>query len=263
MYDPALGRWHVIDNKAEKYYSTNPYTYALNNPVIFIDPDGNEVIATNSASKQLVLQTASNMFGKNHGFSFSGNSLTSSGMPAGLSSGQQVVYKYFNDALVNSRSETTVKANQSYDFMTVGGDTKLVQVQGSAAATTFSTDKFNYQPDPNGITMPMDAQSTILVPQETVEGTTNLKTAGGDKQVGADHVLMHEFGHAIVNTIMNEFGGVFNGVDFNNMTEQQRSDWAIQYTNTLQNKSNQETGEGQHGRGTGQVPVDPLDPLKQ
>lgn len=33
----------MIDNKAEKYYSWSPYAYAINNPVKFVDPDGNDI----------------------------------------------------------------------------------------------------------------------------------------------------------------------------------------------------------------------------
>lgn len=40
MYDPLLIRWHLPDPLAEKYYSISPYAYCLNNPIKYVDPDG-------------------------------------------------------------------------------------------------------------------------------------------------------------------------------------------------------------------------------
>ena len=43
FYDSATSRWFSVDAFAEKYYSESPYIYALNNPVLYVDPDGNQV----------------------------------------------------------------------------------------------------------------------------------------------------------------------------------------------------------------------------
>lgn len=43
QHDPILGRWDRIDPLCEKYYSTSPYAYCMNNPVRFIDSDGKQV----------------------------------------------------------------------------------------------------------------------------------------------------------------------------------------------------------------------------
>ncbi|MEP5339095.1 MAG: DUF6443 domain-containing protein [Algibacter sp.] len=42
-YDASLGRWMNIDPLAKVYYSKSPYNYALNSPIVMVDPDGTRV----------------------------------------------------------------------------------------------------------------------------------------------------------------------------------------------------------------------------
>ncbi len=47
LHDPALGRFTTTDRFAEKYASMSPYGYGANNPIKFIDVNGDSIKVTN------------------------------------------------------------------------------------------------------------------------------------------------------------------------------------------------------------------------
>ena len=50
LYDPRVGRWLSTDPHAAKYPSFSPYNAFANNPLIFVDVDGRDIVIAKSVS---------------------------------------------------------------------------------------------------------------------------------------------------------------------------------------------------------------------
>ena len=47
QYDAAIGRWHVVDPMSEKYYNFSLYNYCANNPMKYVDYNGDSITVLN------------------------------------------------------------------------------------------------------------------------------------------------------------------------------------------------------------------------
>lgn len=58
MYDPQIGRFTTQDRFAEKYLNFSPYQYAANNPILFIDVNGDSIDVSKMSGKELKVYQA-------------------------------------------------------------------------------------------------------------------------------------------------------------------------------------------------------------
>lgn len=263
-YDTRLGRRWNIDPKTKKFPDVSPYSFASNSPILFVDKDGKEVVASSIEAQTLVLKTLNYAFGGGNGFSFVNNKLIHNGeVPKNLTPQQTLLFKYFNETLVKSTTVTYVLTNTNSSTGVDANGNMLAGIVPDGEATTFNYSASRKYSKANRGYMPyiinsVDEKNDIVITNGLIKNGIDLDTETGSSNFGVDHALLHEFAHAMMYTIMSEFKGEFNGIDFNQMTREQRSDWAIQYTNTLLQafKKALETGKGQHDREPNEAPTD-------
>ena len=54
FYDAVIGRWHVVDRYSEKYFNLNPYHFGSNNPILFVDINGDSIKLNGEQSQKLI-----------------------------------------------------------------------------------------------------------------------------------------------------------------------------------------------------------------
>jgi RHS repeat-associated protein len=59
MLDTRLGRWLSVDPMAEKYAPLTPYNFVANSPLIYIDPNGKEIVLYDKNMKKVATVTKS------------------------------------------------------------------------------------------------------------------------------------------------------------------------------------------------------------
>jgi len=63
MMNPRLGRFMSMDAHSSKYVGLSPYAFAANNPMIYVDPDGNDIVYFDSNGKEVKRTVSETRFG--------------------------------------------------------------------------------------------------------------------------------------------------------------------------------------------------------
>jgi len=194
-YDPSLGRWMNTDPLAEKYQGFSPYNYTLNNPIMFVDPDGRVVEdiyinengdylgtdGSDSKEVRVVKQTTWNANGGQEG--------------AQTEEGTNTLQKAENSTLLKEYGKGISIPEKTWDIIEIEGGEKIEPfVENKSDSTAF------YKPEGgenNSEALPIEAKTNLYAP---VDGVKTVKTEKDVHKVPTDYrVTIDKKGNADIN----------------------------------------------------------------
>lgn len=210
-YDPAIGRFFNIDRFAEKYNDRTPYNYAANNPILYIDVQGDSIFVANKNDQAKVLKMINSKAVGSFAFSKTGHLYLAN------AKGDATKYsQYYTDKLVAAigASETIeIEIKQITKKPVFAADGKTIVKEGSDEEVNLDTRKYS-----GGVTWGATGTDQLVV--ISGNGVSSEKDTFGKEliQTAAD-ILAHELvGHAIPSIVGSDTG---NAVDNENKVRKQ------------------------------------------
>ena len=216
-YDPRLSLWMSVDRFAEKYPATSGYNYAINNPVRYIDINGDS-IRVSSENRELFNKTLKDVFGEfSSKFSYTqSDMLVFSGENKGMGKAQRKVFKRLKEVMY-SKTITNIQYGKDTQITDRYGNKSSSKAEsGGGAATLLASENENYNQnfiviDPNK-TIGETMEVTDAYYKEPIDPQNGARFKKVTFQTNQTDLTFHEIGYVVY-----EGKGQHKVLDFNNI----------------------------------------------
>ena len=201
-YEPRLSLWMSVDRFAEKYPATSGYNYAINNPVRYIDINGDS-IRVSSENRELFNKTLKDVFGEfSSKFSYTqSDMLVFSGENKGMGKAQRKVFKRLKKVMY-SKTITNIQYGKDTQITDRYGNKRTFKVEsGGGAATLLASENKNYNQnftviDPNK-TIGETMEVTDAYYKEPIDPQNGARFKKVTFQTNQTDLTFHEIGHVV------------------------------------------------------------------